>query len=91
MKHILTILKLLYFFIKQNNKNMKKKIFCICKVTEDFGINPHPNPDPLVRGMELRIQISSGSVQKCHRSGTMQIKIIISIIQNQTLFILTIK
>ena len=22
---------------------------CILKVTKDFGMDPHPNPDPLVR------------------------------------------
>jgi hypothetical protein len=67
---------------------MKKiDFFCICKVTEDFGMDPHP----LGRGTEPRIQISSGSIQKCHRSGTLQIKITISIIQIQTLFILTVK
>jgi hypothetical protein len=25
---------------------MKKLIFCILKVTEEFGTDPHPHPDP---------------------------------------------
>ncbi len=27
------------------------------KVTEDFGTDPHPEPDPLVRGSDPRIRI----------------------------------
>ena len=35
---------------------MKKSIvFCILKVSED-STDPHPDPDPLVRGTNLRIQ-----------------------------------
>jgi hypothetical protein len=36
---------------------MKKKCFCILKVTEDFGMDPDPDPhphhDPFVRGTDL--------------------------------------
>jgi len=32
--------------------------FCILKVTEDFDTDPHPYPDPWVRGTDL----GSGSV-----------------------------
>ena len=38
---------------------MKKLIlFCILKVTDDVGTDPHPdpNPDPLVRGTDPRIR-----------------------------------
>jgi hypothetical protein len=31
---------------------MKKFIFCMLKVTEDFGADPDPHPDPLVRGTD---------------------------------------
>jgi hypothetical protein len=34
---------------------MKKYIFCILKVTEDFGTDPHP--DPFFSGMDPRICI----------------------------------
>jgi hypothetical protein len=34
---------------------MKKLIYCIIKVTEDFGTDPHP--DPLNRGTDRRIRI----------------------------------
>jgi hypothetical protein len=36
-------------------KNMKKLIFCILKITEDFGTDPHL--DPLVRRKDPRIRI----------------------------------
>ncbi len=29
----------------------------IVKFFEDFGTNPHPDPDPLVRGTDTRIRI----------------------------------
>ncbi len=32
-------------------------IFCSLKVTEDFGTDPHPHLDPLVRGTDPRIGI----------------------------------
>ncbi len=32
-------------------------MFCILKVTEDFGTDPNPHPDPLVRGTDKRIRI----------------------------------
>jgi hypothetical protein len=31
--------------------------FCILKVTEDFGTDPHQHPDPLVRDTDPRIRI----------------------------------
>jgi hypothetical protein len=36
---------------------MKPEIFCIPKVTEDFGTDPHPHPDPFVRSTDPRIRI----------------------------------
>jgi hypothetical protein len=39
------------------NNMKKKKIFFILKVTEDFGTDPDPHPDPLVRGTDPRIRI----------------------------------
>jgi hypothetical protein len=39
-------------------------IFCSLKVTEDFGTDPHPHLDPLVRGTDPRI----GTVPICHGS-----------------------
>jgi hypothetical protein len=36
---------------------MKKKFFCILTVMEDIGTDPHPHPDPFVRGTYLRIRI----------------------------------
>ncbi len=39
------------------NKMKKKRLFCILKVTEDFGTDPDPHPDPLVRGTDPRIRI----------------------------------
>jgi hypothetical protein len=33
-------------------KNMKKFIFCMLIVTEDFGADPDAHPDPLVRGID---------------------------------------
>ncbi len=46
---------------------MKKKILGIL-VTEDFGTDPHPDLDLLVRGTDPRIL---GSVTKSHGSGTL--------------------
>ncbi len=41
--------------------------FCTLKVTEDFGIDQDPCPDPLA---EIPVRIpGSGSVPKCHGSG----------------------
>jgi hypothetical protein len=40
----------------------KRRYFCILKVIEDFGTDPHPEPDPhlhpdqLVRGTDPRIR-----------------------------------
>ncbi len=39
------------------NKMKKKRLFCILKVTEDFGTDPDPHPDPLIRGTDPRIRI----------------------------------
>jgi hypothetical protein len=36
---------------------MKKRLLCILKVIEDFGTDPDPLPDLLVRGTDLRIRI----------------------------------
>jgi hypothetical protein len=47
---------------------MKKLIFfCILKVTEYFGTDPHLHPDQLVRVTDR----GSGSVPKCHGSRTL--------------------
>ena len=32
--------------------NMKNRFFYILKVTEDFGTDPDPHPDPIVRGTD---------------------------------------
>ncbi len=46
--------------------------FCgILKVTKDFGTDPHPNPDPLVRERIRGSGSVSGSVPICHGSGTL--------------------
>ncbi len=49
-------------------KIWRRKNFCILKVTEDFYTDPHPHPYSLVREVRIR---GSGSVPKCHRSGTL--------------------
>jgi hypothetical protein len=41
--------------------------FCILKVTDDFGTDPHP--DPFVRGTDSRIRIGIRIRTKCHGSG----------------------
>jgi hypothetical protein len=35
----------------------KNRFFCILKVTDNFGTDPHPHPDPLVEGTDPRIRI----------------------------------
>jgi hypothetical protein len=36
---------------------MKNKFLCIITVMDDFGTDPHPHPDPFVRGTYPRIRI----------------------------------
>jgi hypothetical protein len=51
---------------------MKKQIFCILKVTEDLGTDPHAHPDPHPHPL-VRVRIrGSGSGPKCHGSGTLE-------------------
>jgi hypothetical protein len=56
---------------------MKKYIFYILKVTEDFGFgrDPDPHPNLLVRGTDPRIRIRT----KCHGSGSLIFKIQLSV------------
>jgi hypothetical protein len=49
VKHIFKILKL---SLIKTLKNMKNIFVCILKVTEDFGTDPNPHPDPLVKRYE---------------------------------------
>jgi hypothetical protein len=54
-------------------KKRREKIFVgkTLKVTDEKGQGPDPDPDSLVRGTgTLRIR-ESGSVPKCHGSGTL--------------------
>jgi hypothetical protein len=44
IKHIFTILKLLNFIHSFVNKYEKIDFFCNLKVTENFGMDPHPDP-----------------------------------------------
>jgi hypothetical protein len=48
-----------------------KYVFCILKVTEDFGTDPDLYPDPFVSGIDPRIRICNRIryIPKCHGSG----------------------
>jgi hypothetical protein len=52
IKHIFTILKLLHFIYLNIKQILINRFLCILKVTEDFGTDPYPQPDPLVRGTD---------------------------------------
>jgi hypothetical protein len=46
-----------YHFLKDHKKYEKIDFVGILKATEDFGMDQHPHPDPLVRGTDPRIRI----------------------------------
>jgi hypothetical protein len=68
IKHILQYEAFIFHLLKHLKIFFLNSFFCILKVSEDFGTDPHQ--DPLVRGTDPRIRIRIRILPKCHGSGT---------------------